>query len=169
MGEFDGKVAIVTGAGRLRGIGRAAAVGFAKLGANVVVTGTGRDPASFPDDEKAVGWRDIHSVAEQVEAHGVKALPLVADVTNKEHVQNMIDRTVAEFGRVDMLVNNAAFARGPDRVPVLDLDDRIFQLVLDIKVTGTYLCTKAFVAQLRGDVRKNGVCSDDLVPRDMAF
>ena len=59
MGEFDGKVAIVTGAGRLRGIGRAAAVGFAKLGANVVVTGTGRDPSTFPPDEQAVNWRDI--------------------------------------------------------------------------------------------------------------
>ena len=55
MGELDGKVAIVTGAGRLRGIGRAAAVGLAKLGADVVVTGTGRDPSPFPAAEKAVG------------------------------------------------------------------------------------------------------------------
>ena len=149
MGEFDGKVAIVTGAGRLRGIGRAAAVGFAKLGANVVVTGTGRDPSTFPDDEKAVNWRDIHSVADQIESHGVKALPLIADVTNTDHVQNMIDQAVKEFGRVDMLVNNAAFARGPDRVPVLELDDGIFQKVIDIKIGGTYLCTKAFVAQLQ--------------------
>ncbi len=149
MGEFDGKVAIVTGAGRLRGIGRAAAIGFAKLGANVVVTGTGRDPATFPDDEKAVGWRDIHSVAEQIESHGVKALPLIVDVTNKEHVQNMIDQAVSEFGGVDMLMNNAAYARGPDRVPILDLDDDIFQRVIDIKITGTYLCTKAFVAALQ--------------------
>ena len=112
MGEFDGKVAIVTGAGRLRGIGRAAAVGFAKLGANVVVTGTGRDPSTFPPDEKEINWRDIHSVADQIESHGVKALPLVADVTNKDHVQNMIDQAVEEFGRVDILVNNAAYARG---------------------------------------------------------
>ena len=149
MGEFDGKVAIVTGAGRLRGIGRAAAVGFAKLGANVVVTGTGRDPSTFPPDEKAVNWRDIHSVADQIESHGAKALPLVADVTNKDHVQNMIDQAVKEFGRVDMLVNNAAYARGPDRVPVLDLDDDIFQRVIDIKIGGTYLCTKAFVAQIQ--------------------
>ena len=94
MGEFDGKVAIVTGAGRLRGIGRAAAVGFAKLGANVVVTGTGRDPSTFPPDEQAVNWRDIHSVADQIESHGVKALPLVADVTSKVDVQDMIDQAV---------------------------------------------------------------------------
>ena len=70
---------------------------------------------------------------------------MVVDVTNREHVQNMIDRTVEEFGRVDILINNAAFARGPDRVPILDLDPDIFQKVVDIKITGTYLCTKAFV------------------------
>ena len=57
MGELDGKVAIITGAGRLRGIGRAAAVSLARLGAAVVVTGTGRDQSSFPDDEKAINWK----------------------------------------------------------------------------------------------------------------
>ena len=88
-------------------------------------------------------------MAEQVEAHGVKALPLVSDVTNLEHVQNMVDQAVSEFGRVDMLINNAAYARGPDRVPILDLDDDIFQRVIDIKITGTYLCTKVFVAALK--------------------
>ena len=52
MGELDGKVAIVTGAGRLRGIGRATAVALAKLGANVVVTGTGRKPENFPPEKR---------------------------------------------------------------------------------------------------------------------
>ncbi len=149
MPEMDGKVAIVTGAGRLRGIGRAAAVAFAKLGADVVVTGTGRDPDSFPPDEKAIGWKDIESTAEQVRSQGRRALPLIVDVTNRQHVQTMIDRTVEEFGRVDMLINNAAFARGADRVPILDLDPDIFQKVVDIKITGTYLCTKAFVQALK--------------------
>ena len=68
MGELDGKVAIVTGAGRLRGIGRAAAVALAELGADVVPTGTGRDPSRYPEAEKAVGWKDIESTAEQVRA-----------------------------------------------------------------------------------------------------
>ena len=136
MGELDGKVAIVTGAGRLRGIGRGAAVAFAKLGADVVVTGTGRDPSRFPPDEKAVGWRDIESSAEQVRALGRRALPLVADVSNREDVQTMVDRTLEEFGRIDILVNNAAYARGPDRVPIVELDDDIFQKVVDIKVGG---------------------------------
>ena len=148
MGELDGKVAIVTGAGRLRGIGRAAAVALARLGADVVITGTGRDPASFPDDEKAINWKDVESVAEQVRAEGQRALTLTVDVTSREDVQNMIDRTVEEFGRIDILINNAAFARGADRVPILDLDEDIFQKVMDIKVTGTFLCTKAAISHM---------------------
>ena len=50
--ELKGKVAIVTGAGRMRGIGRGTATVLARMGAHVVVTGTGRDPASYPQDEK---------------------------------------------------------------------------------------------------------------------
>ena len=65
--ELSGKVAIVTGAGRLRGIGRATAEELAKMGANIVVTGTGRNPDSFPEDEKEAGWKDIESTAEQIE------------------------------------------------------------------------------------------------------
>jgi len=59
MGALDGKVALVTGAGRLRGIGRATALALAELGADVVVTGTGRDPSTYPEDEKKAGWRDV--------------------------------------------------------------------------------------------------------------
>ena len=148
MAELDGKVAIVTGAGRLRGIGRASAVALARMGADVVVTGTGRSPDTFPPDEKAVGWKDVESVADQVRAEGRRALTLTVDVTNREHVQSMVDRTVRELGRVDILINNAAFARGPDRVPILELDPDTFQRVVDIKITGTYLCTKAVLKQI---------------------
>ena len=81
MGELDGKVAIVTGAGRLRGIGRAAALAFARLGSDVVVTGTGRNPETFPLDEKEIGWRDVESVADLIRAEGRRAMPLVVDVT----------------------------------------------------------------------------------------
>ncbi len=143
MGEFDGKVAIVTGAGRLRGIGRGAAVAFARQGADVVVTGTGRDPARYPDDEKAVGWKDIESTAEQVRELGSRALPLVVDVCDEGEAQMMVDRTLEEFGRVDFLVNNAAYARGPDRVPLLDLDPGVLRKVLDVKIMGGFYCSRA--------------------------
>ena len=121
---------------------------LAELGSDVVVTGTGRDPATFPPDEKEVGWRDIDSTAEHVRARGRRALPIVADVTSVEDVEMMMERTLEEFGRVDILVNNAAMAIGKDRVPIVELDPDIFQRVLDVKVRGTYLCSKVVARQL---------------------
>ena len=146
--ELESKVAIVTGAGRLRGIGRASAVVLAEMGADVVVTGTGRDPSTFPEDEKAVGWRDIESVADEIRAAGSRALPLVVDVTDSDQVRHMIEKTVAEFGRLDIIVNNAAAPYGADRVPVLEVDEQVFKRVIDVKVGGTFICSKAAVAQM---------------------
>ena len=148
MNMVGSKVAIVTGCGRLRGIFRAAAVSLAKLVSDVVVTGTGRKPENYPDDEKAIGWRDIESVADLVRAEGRRALPLVADVTNRDHVKNMIDQSIKELGRIDILINNAAYARAEDRVPILDLNEDTFQKVVDIKITGTFLCTKGVVEHM---------------------
>jgi 3-oxoacyl-[acyl-carrier protein] reductase/meso-butanediol dehydrogenase/(S,S)-butanediol dehydrogenase/diacetyl reductase len=94
LGELNGKVAVVTGAGRLRGIGRATAVALAGLGADVVVTGTGRNPSTFPSGEIEAEWTDIDGTSEQVRAAGCKALPLVVDVTNPEHIEMMARRTI---------------------------------------------------------------------------
>ncbi|MCE2457242.1 MAG: glucose 1-dehydrogenase [Dehalococcoidia bacterium] len=148
MPELNGKVAIVTGAGRLKGIGRAAAVALARLGADVVITGTGRDPSTFPDYEREIGWRDVESVAELIREEGRKALPLVVDVTDEAQVVRMVEQTVSEFGRVDILVNNAAHGVGADRIPIVELEPAVFDLVVDVKVRGTYLCTRAAVTQM---------------------
>ena len=148
MGELDGKVAIVTGAGRLRGIGRAASVALAKLGANVVVTGTGRSPDTFPEDEKSINWRDVDSVVSQIEDEGSKGLALKVDVRNQSDVENMVSETLRKFGRIDILINNAAFARGADRVPIVDLEEDVFNKVLDIKVNGTFLSTQAVIPHM---------------------
>ena len=146
--ELSCKVAIVTGAGRLRGIGRATANVLARMGADVVVTGTGRDPATFPPDEKEAGWRDIDSTADEVRAFGVKALPVVMDVTNADDVQALIDQTVDELGSVDIVINNAAAPYGEDRVPVIEVAEDVFKKVLEVKVVGTYLCSKAGAIQM---------------------
>jgi|TARA_B100002003_G_scaffold133284_1_gene123369 NAD(P)-dependent dehydrogenase (short-subunit alcohol dehydrogenase family) len=146
--ELSGKVAIVTGAGRMRGIGRATAVILARMGSNVVVTGTGRNPDTFPHDEKDVGWRDIDSTVEEIQANGVRGLPLIVDVSREKDVRRMIDSTVDEFGRLDIIVNNAAAPYGPDRVPVLDLTADVFKDVIDIKLMGTFYCSKAAARQM---------------------
>jgi 3-oxoacyl-[acyl-carrier protein] reductase len=146
--ELVGKVAIATGAGRRRGIGRATAVVLAEMGADVVITGTGRDPATFPEDEKAVGWRDVDSVADEIRAAGSRALPLVVDVTDPDQVQLMVDRVLAEFGRLDIMVNNAAAPFGPDRKPLLELDPEVFRRVIEVKVGGTFTCCRLAAAQM---------------------
>src|SRR5687767_8291786 len=73
------KVAVVTGAGRMRSIGRPIAVELARAGCDIVLTGTGRSPDRYPDDEKAAGWKDIESVAEEVRALGRRAVTAVSD------------------------------------------------------------------------------------------
>ena len=148
MGVLDGKVAIVTGAGRLRGIGRATAVTLAAAGADIVVTGTGRDPATFPADEKAVNWHDVHSTVEQIEAQGRRGLALIGDISQQVDVTRMVQQTLDTFGRVDMLINNAAIARGADRVPVVELSEELFRRVLDVKVVGSFLFCKAIIPTL---------------------
>lgn len=145
---LDDKVVIVTGAGRLRSIGRQMALAYAAAGCDVVVTGTGRSPDRYPDEEKAVGWRDIESVADEVRALGRRALPLVMDVADEAQAQECIDRTVAELGRVDFLVNNAAAARGEDRVPVVDMDADTWDLVIRVKLRGGFLMSRAFAREL---------------------
>ncbi len=146
MGKLDGKVALVTGAGRMRGIGRSAALAFAREGADVTVTG--RDPDTFPHDEKAAGWQDIDGVAAEIVAMGRSALPLVVDVTKEAQVQEAVERTVARFGRIDFLVNNASAPRMAAWAPLDELTEDAWHHVMDIKVTGAFLCTKAVVQAL---------------------
>jgi 3-oxoacyl-[acyl-carrier protein] reductase len=145
MGALDGKVALVTGAGRLRGIGRATALALAELGADVVVTGTGRDPSTYPEDEKKAGWRDVESTAEQIRAHGRRALTWTGDISKSEAVGRLVDSVTTTFGRLDVLVNNAAYPRGNDRVPLPDLDEDVWRKVLEIKLTGAFLLCKRIV------------------------
>lgn len=146
--ELAGKVAIVTGAGRMRSIGRPIAVKLAEAGANIVLTGTGRPPERYPDDEKAAGWRDIASVADECAAHGVKVLTVVSDVSSEQANRELVQRTIAEFGRIDVLVNNAGAARGDDRVPTTELPYDVWKKVLVTNLDGTFLLSKEVAKQL---------------------
>ena len=142
-GDLTGKVAIVTGAGRMRSIGRRIATTLARAGAAVVITGSGRSPDTFPKDEQAAGWRDVESVSEEIAAIGGKALPLVADISDEASVDRLIAETLAAFGALDILVNNAAMSRGSDRKPVVDLDLETFRKIYAINVDGTFLMSRA--------------------------
>lgn len=149
------KVAVVTGAGRMRSIGRPIAVELARAGCDVVLTGTGRSPDRYPDDEKGAGWRDIDSVADEISALGRRALPLVSNVADPVAVDELVARTLDEFGRVDIVVNNAAAARGADRVPVVELDFDVWRHVIDVNLHGSFLMSRAF-ARVLVDQRGGG-------------
>jgi len=144
MNGLTGKVAVVTGAGRMRSIGRPIAAAFARAGAHVVLTGTGRAPERYPDDEKQAGWRDIASVADEVRAQGVEALEVVSNVADPDAVADLVAATLERFGRVDFVVNNAGAARGNDRVPVTELPIQEWQKVIDVNLNGTFYMSRAF-------------------------
>ena len=148
MLELKGKVAIVTGAGRRVGIGRHAALELARLGADVVVTGTNRSPDTFPKSEIAVDWKGTESVADEIRDLGRRSLALTLDVTNNDQVEDVVASTVQEFGRIDILVNNAAFPVGKDRLPMLEVEEDVFQNVVDVKVTGLFLMSRAVVREM---------------------
>lgn len=137
MYNLQGKVALVTGAGGERGIGRAVAMRLAQEGADVVVNDV---RAQAPSGER---WGGMAQVVREIEALGRRALGVVADVSNAEQVQAMVDQTVATFGQIDILVNNAGARAGRDRVPVIELEEAEWDRIQQINSKGTFLCCRA--------------------------
>ena len=148
MGRLEGKVAIVTGAGRMRGIGRAVALRLAQEGADVAVSAIGRRPEGFPQTEREAGWRGVESVAEEIERVGRRALTLDVDVTNAAQVSDMVKRTQAELGRIDVLVSNAGLALVSGKRSLWEMDDEEWRREVDVNLNGVYLCCKAVAAAL---------------------
>lgn len=147
--ELCGKIAIVTGATRKRGLGRAIALCLARAGADLVVTGSGLKPAQdMPGDERASNWCGATDVAKEVKSLGVRALAMTVDVTSSAAVQQLVAETASKLGRVDILVNNATFARGDDRVPLQELDDDVWRRIVDVNLNGTMLCCKYVSRQM---------------------
>lgn len=143
MGRLDGRAAFVTGAARRRGIGRAIALRLAREGADVAVTGRPRDPASFPAHERERGWRGVASVADEVRALGRRALALDCDVTDADSVARAVDATVAAFGKLDILVNNAALPSEAGAAPILDMTDENWFGTVDVNLHGLYRVIRA--------------------------
>ena len=125
--SLKGKVALITGGSR--GIGRAIALTFADAGADVVVSSRNRRP---PELEK---------VAEEIRAKGRRALAMPAHVGKKEDVQNLVQKTLREFGRIDILVNNAG--ANPVLSSMVDLEEAAFEKVMEVNLKGALLMSQA--------------------------
>ncbi|MDQ2721931.1 MAG: SDR family oxidoreductase [Actinomycetota bacterium] len=87
-------------------------------------------------------------MAEEVRALGRRATPVVTDVSDEQAVDALAEQVLAECGRVDVVVNNAAAARAGDRVPVMDLPVDVWDQVLRVNLRGTFLVSRAFAKRL---------------------
>jgi NAD(P)-dependent dehydrogenase (short-subunit alcohol dehydrogenase family) len=148
MSNLSGKVALVTGAGGYQGIGRAVALRLARDGADVAV-----NDLSLAPGPSATGWGGLAAVVEEVKALGRQSIGLAADVGDAAAVDGMFAELLARFGRIDILVNNAASRPGRDRVPVVDLQEDAWDLVQRVNVRGTFLCSRAAARAMIGQGR----------------
>lgn len=147
MSSLEGKVAIVTGAARHRGIGRGIALALAARGADIVALGSPRTPDRYPDDEKAIGWRGAASVAAEIEESDRGALGIDADLTKAADAERIVGETMAKFGRIDILVNSAGLAYCGEK-NLWEIDDREWYDVVDVNLNGVYLLTSRVMRKM---------------------
>lgn len=140
MSGLEGKVAIVTGAARQRGIGRAIAVRLADDGCDVAVVGSPRAAADYPEAEKATGWRGAASVAREIEALGRRAIAMDADLTKPAEAERVVSETMSKLGRIDIVVNNAGAAYCGEH-NLWEIPDEQWYEVVDVNLNGVYLIT----------------------------
>jgi NAD(P)-dependent dehydrogenase (short-subunit alcohol dehydrogenase family) len=146
MAGLESKVALITGAGGMKGIGRATALKLAAQGADIAVTDVQRPPEDLPPGEVRKQWRSIDSVAEEIEALGRRCLRVWCDLRASEQIQAMVRQVAEHCGHIDILVNNARAVIGRDKVPITELREDVWQHFLAINTTAVFLCTK-FVGQ----------------------
>lgn len=144
MYNLNGKVALVTGAGGRNGIGRAIALRLAAEGADVAVNDIVERP--YPVDDTA--WGGLSDVVSEIVAMNRRAISVVADVSEAQQVEKMVEKTVSHFGKIDILVNNAGTKAGKDRVPVVDLAEEDWDRVQRVNVKGVFLCCREVARQL---------------------
>ena len=132
------KFALVTGAGR--GIGRSTALALAKAGWHVALTGRGADALS--------------AVAREVEALGRRAFPKSCDVSDPAAVKALFAAVEADFGRLDLLFNNAGAGAPP--VPLDELTYEQWRSVIDVNLTGSFLCAQGAMAIMKRQTPRGG-------------
>jgi len=133
------KVAIITGAGR--GIGKAAALLFAKEGANIVIAD--------------INTKNGENTKQEILEKKGNAIFVRTDVSSEKDVKNLVNATINEFGKLDILYNNAAiFLHGKDGY-ITDIEEYVWDKIIDINLKGTYLCCKYSIPEI---IKSGGGC-----------
>lgn len=145
MKPLAGKVAICTGSGRPGGLGQGILHRLAADGADVVVTDLGK-PAELLEGGDIGNTDDMEATAEALREHGTRVLARPCDVRDFAAVRGLVEATVAEFGRLDIMVNNAGV--GFVMKSLLELEPEDWDLVIDVNLTGAFYGTQAAAAQM---------------------
>jgi NAD(P)-dependent dehydrogenase (short-subunit alcohol dehydrogenase family) len=138
MSAASAKIALVTGAGS--GIGKAASLALAEAGFAVVLAGRRPEP--------------IAQVAAEITAHGQRALAVPTDVSKADATRALFERIRAEFGRLDVLFNNAGIGSRP--APLEELTPAEWQSVIDTNLTGAFLCTQEAFRLMKSQTPRGG-------------
>ena len=140
MSDLKGRVAVITGSGRKKGLGQGIARRLAESGCDVVIADIGHADQHLP--ESMVGTTsEMDDIAAGIAADvDVGAIAVACDVRDEDQVEALFDSTVAEFGRIDFLVNNAGI--GYLMKPLVDVTRSEWQAVLDVNLMGSFLTTK---------------------------
>jgi len=147
MGMLDGKVAIITGAGR--GLGREEALAMAKEGCNLVINDLG---ANFDGSVIGIETKVADDVVEECRNLGAKAIGNYDSVSNFTKAKFMIDQAIAEFGRLDILINNAGILR--DRM-IFNMTEADFDSVFDVHMRGTFNMTRHAAEYFRNECKND--------------
>lgn len=145
MQRLQGKVALVTGAGRKRGLGEAIAKRLMADGAKVVLTDIGVPSAHLSADRIGTN-AELQSIVEEMRGAGGAALGVALDVRDETQVERAVAQAVQTFGSLDILVNNAGV--GYLMEPLVDMSLEHWRTVLAVNLTGAFLCTKYAARQM---------------------
>jgi NAD(P)-dependent dehydrogenase (short-subunit alcohol dehydrogenase family) len=147
---IEGKVALVTGAARRRGIGRATALRLAREGADVACLDIARPHAKFPNYAVATA-DELEEVVAEITALGRRAVGLRADVASEAEVEAAVEEATRELGSVELVANVAGGAgAGMGAGPLLALEAPEFDRVIDINLKGTWLVCRAAARRMIG-------------------